>query len=72
MGISVEEYDQRWDTILRRMGGSIGTPSGWAPDGNYHSCAKPPIYVPHATAITAEQRQEVIERAEQKYLRKKT
>ena len=68
MTISVAEYERRWDRILRKFGGSIGTPSGWAPNGNYHSCARPPVYVPHGSSITAEQRQEIIERAEAKYL----
>lgn len=69
MGIDVAEYERRWDEILRHLGGSLGTPSGWAVDGNYHSCARPPIYVPNGSSISAVQRQEVIERAEVKYLR---
>lgn len=67
MGLSADEYNARWDRLLRRFGGSLATPSGWADKGNYHSCARPQILVPHPERLTAEEREIIMEAAEQKY-----
>jgi hypothetical protein len=68
LGVGIEEYNRRWDVILRRLGGSLGTPSGWGPYGNFHSCAKPQVYVPHPERLNDDQRKVIIEDAEHTYL----
>ncbi len=67
LGLSIDEYNARWEKLLRRLGGSLATPSGWAEKGNYHSCARPQIFVPHPEKLTAVEREIIMLAAEQKY-----
>jgi hypothetical protein len=67
VGISNEEYEQRWDAILARFGTSMSTPTGWSDSELFFSCKKPPIVVTVGSRLTAEQREATILRAERKY-----
>ena len=67
-GLDIDAYNARWEAILRRLGGSLVTPSGWGPYGNFHSCTKPAVYVPHPERLSDEQRRIIIEEAERLYL----
>jgi hypothetical protein len=67
VGISVEEYEKRWNAILKKFGGSILAPSGWSVDEQYFSCVIPPISVPYGDKLTSDQRDVVIRRAEAKF-----
>ena len=65
--MTVEEYEQRWEVILQKFGGSLSTPSGWTETELFFSCVKPPIAVAMGSSLTSEQRAVLIRRAEVKF-----
>ena len=67
MGISEDEYNARWDVILKKFGASIGAPSGWNEEEMFFSCNRPAIAVAYADRLTPEQRELVIQRAEKQF-----
>ena len=67
VGITVDEYNQRWNTILKKFGGSLNAPSGESPNGLNFSCVLPPIFVASPEPLTAEQREVIVRRAEARF-----
>jgi hypothetical protein len=57
-----DEYKSAITTLLKRLGGSYGTPSCHIEDGLSFSCVFPPIEIPNPITLTSEQRQVLINR----------
>ena len=64
-----EEYEARFNAILKKFGGSLSTPSGFSVKALFFSCSHPPIEVPLAHLLTPEQRALVVAIAEEQFSR---
>jgi hypothetical protein len=63
------EYDDFFDRLLKSMGSSLASPSGWGGGGTvlYFSCAHPPIEVPLASSVNEAQRTVIVARASRRF-----
>lgn len=71
--MSLEEYNARWQSILKRYGADIGRNQGWGPDHLSYAGSDPTgrvmvINVPFGETLTSEARRVIIEEAERRYL----
>lgn len=72
VGISIEEYERRWQAILVKYGADYARNQGWGPDhlsyaGTNKAGRLMVINVPHGNRLTPEAREAIIRDAEAQF-----